>query len=92
MTKPIRVEHLQGCVDWWGGNDRERRVETDLAWKVSIADVKERGYNLDIKNPHVVADDHGDPVELLARLDETEGRAASLRDQLKSILQAALLR
>ena len=21
MTKPIRVEHLQGCVDWWGGTD-----------------------------------------------------------------------
>ena len=32
-------------------------------------DVKARGYNLDIKNPHTVADDHGDPVELLAKLD-----------------------
>ena len=19
MTKPIRLEHLQGCIDWWGG-------------------------------------------------------------------------
>lgn len=19
MTRPIRVEHLQGCIDWWGG-------------------------------------------------------------------------
>ena len=55
MTKPIRVEHLQGCVDWWGGTEREGRVETELAWKVSIDDVKERGYNLDIKNPHVEA-------------------------------------
>ena len=26
MTKPIKVEHLQGCVDWWGGATRESRV------------------------------------------------------------------
>ena len=19
MTRPIRLEHLQGCIDWWGG-------------------------------------------------------------------------
>jgi len=25
MTKPIRVEHLQGCVDWWGGSGRAGR-------------------------------------------------------------------
>ena len=25
MTKPIRVEHLQGCIDWWGERRRERR-------------------------------------------------------------------
>ena len=67
MTKPIRVEHLQPCVDWWGGSDRAGRVETDVAWKVTIDQVKERGYNLDIKNPHVVTEEHGDPVELLAK-------------------------
>jgi type I restriction enzyme M protein len=92
MTKPIRVEHLRGCVDWWGGAERKGRVETELGWKVSIDQVKSRSYNLDIKNPHVVAEDHGDPVELLAKLDETERQAASLRDQLQSILQEALLR
>lgn len=92
MTKPIRVEHLQGCVGWWGGNDRKDRVETEVAWKVSIDEVKERGYNLDIKNPHVVADDHGDPIELLAKLDAAEDRTADLRDQLKSVLRDALLR
>ena len=92
MTKPIRVEHLQGCVDWWGGAERKGRVETEVAWNVYIDQVKERGYNLDIKNPHVVAYDHGDPVELLAKLDEAEAQAASLRDQLKSILEEALLR
>src|SRR5664279_559714 len=83
MTKPIRVEHLQGCVEWWGGYDRQGRIETDLAWKVSIDDVKGRGYNLDLKNPHVVSAEHGDPAELLAMLDEAEARVAALQHQLK---------
>jgi type I restriction enzyme M protein len=92
MTKPIRVEHLKPCVDWWGGTKRKGRKKNEVAWKVTADDVKARGYNLDIKNPHTVDDDHGDPEELLARLDEAEKQAATLRDQLKAILEEALLR
>ena len=55
MTKPIRLEHLQGCIDWWGGAKRKGREETPQAWKVTADEVKARGYNLDIKNPHAVA-------------------------------------
>ncbi len=54
--------------------------------------MKARAYNLDFKNPHTVADDHGDPEELLAKLDEAEKQAAALRDQLKAVLAEALLR
>ena len=92
MTRPIRLEHLQPCIDWWGGTAREDRKETDHAWKVTADAVKARGYNLDIKNPHTQEDDHGDPQELLAQLTETEAEAANLRDQLKAILAEALLR
>ncbi len=92
MTKPIRVEHLNQCVDWWGGPERTGRVEDEVAWRVTAGEVKARGYNLDFKNPHTVADDHGDPEELLARLVEAEREASALRDQLKAILGEALLR
>jgi type I restriction enzyme M protein len=92
MTKPIRVEHLQGCVDWWGGTERKDRVETQLAWKVTIDQVRDRNYNLDIKNPQVVAEALGDPAELLAALDKAEAQAASLSNQLKSALEEALRR
>ena len=92
MTKPIRIEHLQLCVKWWGGEKRGGRKETEVAWRVTTDEVKARGYNLDIKNPHTVADDHGDPEELLAKLDEAEAQTAALRDQLKAILEEALLR
>ena len=92
MTKPIRVEHLQGCVDWWGGQERQGRVETDQAWKVTLEDIKARGYNLDFKNPHTEEEDHGDPEELLTKLEASEQLTATLRNQLKGILAEALLR
>ena len=92
MTKPIRFEHLQGCIDWWGGAKRKARQETPLAWMVTAEELKGRGYNLDIKNPHAVEDDHGDPETLLADLATAEAETASLRDQLKAILAEALAR
>lgn len=92
MTKPIRLEHFQGCIDWWGGKERKGREETPQAWRVTAEEVKERGYNLDIKNPHAVADDHGDPEILLADLAKAEAETAAYRDQLKAILAEALVR
>jgi type I restriction enzyme M protein len=92
MTKPIRLEHLQGCIDWWGGRERKGREVGPFAWKVTAEEVKARGYNLDIKNPHTVADDHGDPETLLADLAAAEAEAARYRDQLKAILAEALAR
>ncbi len=87
MTRPIRFEHFKPCIEWW-----DKREENEVAWKVTIDDIKARGYNLDIKNPHTVEEDHGDPAELLAKLNESEAATAKLRDKLKSILEQALLR
>jgi type I restriction enzyme M protein len=92
MTRPIRLEHLQPCRDWWGGAGREGRTENEVAWKVTIGEIKARNYNLDFKNPHTVEENHGDPAALLAKLEESEGETAKLRDRLKSILAEALLR
>ena len=92
MTKPIRLEHLQACMDWWGGKDRKGREEGPQAWRVSAEDIKARNYNLDIKNPTSIAEDHGDPETLLAELNEAEAETARLRDQLKAILAEALAR
>jgi type I restriction enzyme M protein len=92
MTKPIRVEHLQGCIDWWGGPKRKGRGEGPFAWRMTAEEVKARGYNLDIKNPHTIADDHGEPEVLLASLTTAEAETGHLRDQLKAILAEALVR
>jgi type I restriction enzyme M protein len=86
------LQHLQSCIDWWGGKARQGRKETPQAWKVTANEVKGRGYNLDIKNPHTVADDHGDPATLLADLTAAEMKSVNLRDKLKAILAEALER
>ena len=54
--------------------------------------MKARGYNLDIKNPHTVADNHGDPEELLQSLNAADAETTKLRYQLKAILAEALAR
>jgi hypothetical protein len=92
MTMPIRFEHLQGCIDWWGGAKRKGREETPQAWRVTAEVVNARGYNLDIKNPHTIADDHGDPEAIRESLNAAEAETTSLRDPLKAILAEALAR
>jgi len=87
MTKPIRLEHLKPCIDWW-----EKREGNEVAWKVTIDEIKARNFNLDFKNPHTVEETHGDPTELLTKLEESEAATAKLRDRLKVILEEALLR
>lgn len=47
-TKPIKTNEFELEKKWW-----KNRVENEYAWKVSIDDIKNRNYNLDIKNPHV---------------------------------------
>jgi type I restriction enzyme M protein len=90
MTRPIRLEHLQDCIDWWGGAKRDGRTQTERSWKITADEIKARGYNLDFKNPHTINQDHGDPAELLARLDAAEAEAARIRDRLKAIFSEAL--
>lgn len=46
-TKPIKTEEFELEKKWW--NSRE---ENDRAWKVSIDEIKNSQYNLDLKNPN----------------------------------------
>ena len=92
MTRPIKMEHLADCAGWWGGAERKGRKKGGRAWKISAEEIKARGYNLDIKNPHAEGEDHGDPETLLKELRVAEAEATSARDQLKRVLAEALLR
>jgi type I restriction enzyme M protein len=91
-TKPIRIEEFAPEKAWWGGENRNGREESELAWRVSVEEIKANNYNLDIKNPNKVDEEHGDPVELLAKYKKLMAEVAETRDSLKQELMAALER
>lgn len=84
-TKPLRIEEFAAEKKWWN-----KRKENDQAWKVSLKDIQDRGYNLDIKNPRAVDDGPGDADTLLREYREAAAEAARLRDQLRDELAKAL--
>ena len=91
-TKPIRIEEFDAEKAWWGSeaDGFASRVENERAWKVSIAQIKAAGYNLDQKNPHAVGAVSHDPAQLLADYARLQGEAQTLRDALKDILAKSL--
>ena len=91
-TKPLQLKEFDGLKAWW---DKESdgfagRVVNEQAWKVSLQDIIDRGYNLDIKNPHLIEEDVKDPEELLSKYESLEAEVAKIRQQLKVILDEAL--
>ncbi len=84
-TKPIRIEEFEPEKAWW-----EKRVENEFAWKVSVKEIKEKGYNLDIKNPNIEGENHGDPVKLLEKYQKLMLEIEKTRDALKAELREAL--
>ncbi len=93
-TKPIRIEEFEPEKKWWGQPDArggfKGRKSGEQAWKVSAADIKAGGYNLDIKNPHNADSGPGDPDQLLAELQQVREQTRSVLAQLKQELAAAL--
>jgi type I restriction enzyme M protein len=84
-TKPMRIEEFAPEKAWW-----ENRQESEQAWKVPVEQIIANGYNLDIKNPNTVADDHGDPDELLAEYKKMLENVAATREALRRELMNAV--
>lgn len=45
-TKSIQFDEFLPMINWW-----KDRVETEVAWKVRVSDLK-KGFDLDVKNPN----------------------------------------
>lgn len=84
-TKPIRVEEFDSIKEWW-----DNRTESEVAWKVSIDDIKKRNYNLDIKNPNIIEVDELNPEEVLADYRAKQAEVKNILDKIKSELTEAL--
>ncbi len=81
-TKTIRKEEFDSLKKWWG-----KRKGSEQAWKVPIDTIIGNGYNLDIKNPHVVEEEHAySSAELLEMLHASFRKSDDLLDKLKKEL------
>jgi type I restriction enzyme S subunit len=80
----MRVEEFDPETEWW----HDRR-ETAQAWKVSIAQIRERRYNLDIPNPNKPSPEHGDSLALQRRVAEASAKETGLLDDLARMLEHA---
>lgn len=78
-TKPIRVEEFEPIKKWW-----KKREQSEISWKVSIDTIKERNYDLDIKNPtrqeEIIS--HSSE-EILSMLDKSISKSNELLNQIK---------
>jgi type I restriction enzyme M protein len=91
-TRPMRVEEFAGLEAWWGdeADGFTARVGSEQAWKVGVDAIRERGWNLDIKNPHQGEQLSHDPEALLAEYRQLQAEIAELQGQLKAALAGAL--
>lgn len=93
-TKPMRIEEFEAEKMWWGdeSDDFKGRKDGEYSWKVGLEEIKARGYNLDVKNPHVREENIIDPEILMAQHLAIEADISKLRNDLKSILADAFQR
>ena len=84
-TNPMKLTEFDIVKEWWTD-----RVENEQAWKVSVAEIVENNFNLDIKNPNSVIEDHADPEDLLIRYARTKKEVQELENSLKEKLQTSL--
>ena len=84
-TKPMRIEEFEPEKKWWS-----KRKESEQAWRVTIDEIRERNFNLDIKNPNAPEGVHEHPDTLLARYEDEKAAASEIREQLRKVLSDAL--
>jgi type I restriction enzyme M protein len=81
-TKPLQSEEFDPLFAWW-----QNREESERAWKVPVAAVRDDGWNLDLRNPNRAADlSQRPPDELLKELIAVEQGIVDLLMEVESEL------
>jgi type I restriction enzyme M protein len=82
-TKPIQVKEFDPIKKWW-----KKRKESEVCWKVNIQTIKDRGYDLDIKNPTKQQVEHEySSAELMEMLHQSFLKSDKLLNQLKETIK-----
>lgn len=79
---PITFEEFEPVKKWW-----KNRESNDHAWKISIKEIQDRGYNLDFKNPHNKSNPvHQSTAEMLSLISTKEQEIAQIVENIKLII------
>ncbi len=91
-SKPLTIDEFGLEKKWWGGAERRGRKPSEYAWKISAAEIVEKGYNLDAvgRHPHQNEVNHGDPEELMRNYQRIGDELQSTQTVLKTELIDAL--
>ena len=82
-TRPIQAKEFDPIKAWWN-----KRKESDIAWKVPIQTIIDRGYDLDIKNPTKPEEEHEyNSLELMEMLHTSFEKSNTLLNQLKQAVK-----
>jgi type I restriction enzyme M protein len=82
-TRPIQVKEFEPIKQWWNN-----RKESDIAWKVNIKTIIERGYDLDIKNPTKPEEEQEyNSAQLMEMLAASFEKSQTLLNQLKRAVE-----
>ena len=84
-TKPMRIEEFEAEKAWW-----DARRETTQAWRVSIEEIVDSNYNLDLGNPNTPSAASIDPEVALAAYLEAVKEVESIQIDLRNRLAEAL--
>tara|TARA_R100000935_G_scaffold57863_1_gene92950 strand:- start:4917 stop:6341 length:1425 start_codon:yes stop_codon:yes gene_type:complete len=81
-SRPIDIKHFNGIKKWW-----IERKENEHSWKATLNEIKQRNFNLDIKNPRTsVKETLYSTEELLSKIDISFQKSANLLAEIKKAL------
>jgi type I restriction enzyme M protein len=82
-TKSIRLEEFDLEKKWWN-----ERVENEYAWRISIDEIKQRNYNLDLKNPSSSVNEEAKSLaETINSLKTTQAEIANILQLMEKELE-----
>ncbi|MFC3040399.1 N-6 DNA methylase [Virgibacillus xinjiangensis] len=84
-TRPMRTEEFDLEKKWWN-----KREENQYAWKVSLEEIKNRNYNLDISNPYKKEEEQLSPEKAYERYQEASQQVEETKQQLVDELASIL--
>ena len=81
-TKPVRHEEFQLEKEWW--NSRQGEKFKQYAWKVSLADIQKKNYNLDINNPTKPEEEKElSKEDIIERIEQNIKRTSEILKEIK---------